>query len=105
MKLLLQMGIGEGRIPLSAKGGVNGGCEGHNIDTSLTLRYGVRSRINIRLLIEWCIEGVKNEAGQGRRALGGKARKYLLAKRDSRTYNSNPWLEKRCGEIVQRYLV
>ena len=35
MKLLLQMGIGEGRIPLSAKGGVNGGCKGHNIDTEM----------------------------------------------------------------------
>ena len=53
---------GEARIPLSAKGGVNGGCEGHNIDTGLTLIYGVRSRINIRLFIEYCIEGVINEA-------------------------------------------
>ena len=57
MKLLLQKGGWEARIPLSAKGGVKGGCKGHNIDTSLTLRYGVRSRINIRLFIEWCSEG------------------------------------------------
>ena len=93
MKLLLQTGGGESRIPLSAKGGVNGGCEGHNIDTGLTLIYGVRSRINIRLFIEYCIEGVINEAGHGTGALGGKPRKSLSAKSDSRTYNSSPWLD------------